>query len=63
MDADDAAIVSSLEDAAWEELDRQHLDDDQEFYADTLSGHVEGLINVKAFINAVMQAYWEEYGR
>lgn len=60
---DDRAIASQLEDAGWEELDRQHLDPDQEFYADTISGHIEGLIDMKAFILAVLQAYWEENGR
>jgi len=63
VDADDQAIIASLEDAGWEELDRQHLDDKQDFYADTLSGHVEGLLDVKAFIAAVLHAYWEENGR
>jgi hypothetical protein len=60
---DDKAIAAELEDAAWEELDRQNLDPHNEFYADTISGHVEGLIDVKAFTLAVLQAYWEEYGR
>lgn len=61
--SDDEAVAAQLEDAAWEELDRQNLDPDQEFYADTISGHVEGLINVKALILSVLQAYWEENGR
>jgi hypothetical protein len=60
---DDHALVAQLEDAGWEELDRQHLDPEIEFYADTISGHVDGLIDMKAFILAVLQAYWEENGR
>jgi hypothetical protein len=60
---DDRAMAASLEDAAWEALDEQNLDDDQEFYADTISGHVEGLIDMQKFVLAVLQAYWEEYGR
>lgn len=60
---DDKAIAASLEDAAWEALDEQNLDPDQEFYADTISGHVEGLIDIKKFILSVLQAYWDEYGR
>jgi hypothetical protein len=60
---DDKAVAAQLEDAAWEEIDRQNLDPDQDFYADTISGHVEGLIDVKKFILAVLQAYWDENGR
>lgn len=56
-------MAASLEDAAWEALDEQNLDPNQEFYADTISGHVEGLIDMPKFILAVLNAYWEEYGR
>jgi hypothetical protein len=60
---DDLATAAALEDAGWNELDRQHLEGDRGFYADTISGVVEGEIDMKAFILAVLQAYWEENGR
>lgn len=60
---DDRAIAAQLEDAGWEAIDQQNLDPDSEFYADTISGHVEGLLDMKKFILAVLQAYWEENGR
>lgn len=61
--SDDEATARQLEDAVWNELDRQHLDPGQEFYADTISGHVEGLLDVKALILVVLRAFWEENGR
>lgn len=60
---DDKAIAAQLEDAVWEELDRQNLDQDIDFYADTISGYVEGQLDVKALILVVLQGYWEENGR
>ena len=65
MDADDIATARSLVDVAWSELDRQHLeqDGDGDLYVDTVDGFVEGRPNVEKLILAVLQGYWEEFGR
>lgn len=62
-DQDDLDVAKSLEDAAWEELDNQHLNGDRGLYADTLSGVVEGEIDMPALILAILRAYWDEVGR
>lgn len=62
MDADDLAMARSLEDAARDELDRQYQDGELDYY-DEVSGKVEGTPDLVKLNLAILQAYWEEYGR
>ena len=63
MDADDLAIARSLEDPVTDALDKLGLDSNGGFYFDPVSSVCDGDLPVQALILAVLQAYWEEYGR
>lgn len=62
MDADDLATARQLEDAARDELDRQYMEGELDYY-DTVSGIVDGTPDLVKLILAILEAYWQENGR
>lgn len=61
-DTQDYPLIRELEEAAWNELDRQYLEDNTP-YVDVHNSLIDGGVNLFKVVEAVMDAYWEVEGR
>lgn len=66
---EDYPLINQLEQAAFDELDRQYLNDEIESgtmesaYFDSVSGEIQGVPDFSKVIIAILEAFWEEEGR
>ena len=60
--SEELSLVNLLEDAFWDELDRQQLDTD-EVYVQPGSSLVDGVVDVPALIRHLLEVLREEEGQ